>query len=499
MSVVQQILQWLGLYHSSPPAPTATPKKNYLSVHVQDATGKGIANAVVRVVDSAPNPNAGASITTNSNGDTPGWLLNAPAGFTIVVNANNYVTPQGVGVTLNGTDVNVTITLKSAHRPISKLNLQSNAPYLKLDDGSVFRYRFVTCMDAGARTTDEQTALLDAQQTANLTGGRYLAMAAITANIPPGGAWLPDFFSLMRERGLGGEIVACADTGSYTDPTSGHACWNLSDDQIRSHVRAIATTIAQFGRDLPLTVEIANENAHPSQSRSLQNTVFLKELRDIVKSIAPWVPVSYGSTCCGQPDTVPPYGTDADYVTLHLDRERQPDWDEVRRVKDLIDMQIQINHLIADDEGMGSDEQPIPGKRSTNPVRFFTQGVLDRLGELASTYHCQNGVTATPLGPIQQQCLQAYVDGATLVPDDQVYQFYNDTSGQASTDGAGDWSKVEKLFTFINLTGGDSLLVALKVTGDFKPKMKNGWNIASLLAERQAADEAKIQIFTLSR
>lgn len=445
------------------PVVTPTPVKHYLAVHVQTPDGVGIPNATVSVVDKAPNPNAGASTTTNTNGDTIGWLLNTPAGFTVVAHANGYVDAPGIGVTLTTQDAAITIVLQPEAPPSQPVHL--DGVHLRTTDNRIYRYRSVTAMDVEASTSDGIKFLDWAKQT-GFHDVRVLTTASITAPLPPalGEANIATLCSALRESGMGAELVVNADTSTQ----------GMSDTAIRQHTQNVAQAVAANCADLPIIFELANENAHPSQSTSLQNDSFLLSLKQIVHSVLPTIPVSLGSTCCGQPDTVPPY-PGGDYITLHLDRSRTPFWDEVRRVKDLIDLQNQARTMVADDEGMGAGEVEEAGRRSATPTRFFVQGVLDRLGELGSTFHCNDCVSAKIPGPVQQACARAYIAGATIVPDDQIFQFYNDTIGDAATNG-GNWSHVEKLFTFENVTGGQSFVVALNVTGDPGITWKNGWH-----------------------
>ena len=97
------------------------------------------------------------------------------------------------------------------------------------------------------------------------------------------------------------------------------------------------------------------------------------------------------------------------------------------------------------------------------------------LHKLESTFHCNDCVAATVPGPVQQACARAYIAGATIVPDDQHFTFANDSGGGAATHG-GDWSHVEKLFTFSSTTGGASYVVALNVKADLGISWANGWH-----------------------
>lgn len=471
---MKKLLPLLACLVACGPAPkpsTAPIAEHSLTVHVVLADHLPVPGPlVVRVVDPQPNPNYGRVLETNSNGDVGAALKQA--GFTLCVTAPPGYRSRCEGVTLTS-DATITIALERDTPPTEAIHLEG-ARFVTAS-GRAFRYRFVTAFDL--LDSPQRDAFLDWAKARGFTGVRVLTTASITARIPPGAQGIPQLLADLKARGLGAELVGLADTRTQ----------GMGRDAMRAHLTALAAAIA--GSDLPLTVEIANENAHPSQQPDLQDPAFLRELRAIFPRT---LPVSLGSTCCGQADTLEPY-PGGDYVTLHLDRERQPFWNEVRRVKDYFDTQRDLRRLIVDDEPMGAAEAPEPGRRSSTPERFFAQGLLDRLGELGGTFHCSDCIAATLPGPVQDACAKAYVSGATVVPDDQRFAFANDSTAGAATSGA-DWSHVQKLFTFTNTTGGPSYLVALNVTGDFAPKWANGWRAVGVKAQM-----AGVQLIEIAR
>jgi hypothetical protein len=167
-----------------------------------------------------------------------------------------------------------------------------------------------------------------------------------------------------------------------------------------------------------------------------------------------------------------------DYVTQHRDRGRDV-FEEAARVKHLIELTDAKDKLVVDDEPIGAAEADVAGKRSANPARYFAHAVLGRLGGLGSTFHFDAGVPATLPGPQQENCADAFIAGATIVPDGEVYRFFNDSVGGV-TQGA-DWNNVFKLFSFI---GPKAYLVALGVKGDFAPRYTGGWRPVGVVAER---------------
>lgn len=349
--------------------------------------------------------------------------------------------------------------------PLSGLTLGSSAPWLRLADGRVWRYRYVTALELLSRAPAEQDAFLAWAQAEHFTGVRVLTTHAHTPPLPPelGRARLPALFERLRARGMGAELVALADTRTQ----------GLDRDAMRIHVAGVSQLSAPAG--LPLSIELFNENAHPTQQADATDLGFLHELRTLVY---PRLPVSLGSSCCGQPDFTELYDG-GDYSTPHLDRARA--WfHEVARIKHLLEWAPR--RFVVNDESIGAGEGDEPGRRSANPSRFFAQGLLDRLGDLGSTFHCTDGVRAVVPGPVQQVCARAYIAGAALVQGDDTFRFVNDSTRGAITRG-GDWSKVFKLFGFINEHGGSSYVVALGVTGPYAPTFDGGWRLRGTVEE----------------
>lgn len=351
--------------------------------------------------------------------------------------------------------------------PVSAVTLGTSAPWLRLADGRVWRYRYVTALELLSRSDAEQDAFLEWAQANGFTGVRVLMTHAHVPPLPPGALQqtrLIALFEKLRAHGMGAELVALADTRTQ----------GLDRPAMHAHVLAVGAHAA--GSGLPISLEIANENAHETQQPDLQDTAFLRELRALIPAS---IPVSLGSCCCGQPDTMELY-TGGDYSTPHLDRSRDT-FAEVARIKHLIEWPTR--RLVVNDESIGAAEVDIPGKRCANPSRFFAQGLLDRLGDLGSTFHCDDGVPARVPRPNQQACARAYIAGATLVPADAIFHFVNDSNPGGITHGA-DWSEVFKLFGFVNVdTAGKSYVVALGVTGPYAPVFVNGWRVTGTVAD----------------
>lgn len=438
-----------------------TLQQNDVTVATQTADATGTVNLVVTMrYDAAGNPlpgtlnlHATANCPTDAQPEQP-WDVR----WVAAVHGNQDVCAGG-----SSCGPNQGLIVAPMTPPSQSVHLQGTQ--LRTADGAIYHVRRVTAMDLLAT---DQTTFLDWALATGFNEVRVLTEAAITANLPAaaGEAAIPSLCANLRTRHMGAELVANVDT----------AALGQDDAAIHAHTRAVAQAVAASCADIPIEIEICNECANTGsggQSSSLQSQAFVSSLYAGVKAIVPSVPVALGSPCCGQPDTVPIF-TGGDYITEHLDRSRTPFWDEVRRIKDFYDESATYHLAVADDEGMGAGEADEPGRRSANPARFFVQGVLDRLGDLPSTFHCADCVYARVPGRVQQACAMAFVAGATAVPDAAVFQFYNDTIGDAATNG-GNWSHVEKLFTFVNVMGGQSYVVALNVTGDPGITWRGGW------------------------
>jgi hypothetical protein len=351
-------------------------------------------------------------------------------------------------------------------RPVSGARLATSAPWLRLaDDWRAWPWRYCSALELLSRAPMDQDLFLAWAQGLGFTGVRVLTTHAHAPGLPPsiGLARLPTLLGALKSRGMGVELVALADTGTQ----------GLSRGAMRAHVVALGAIAA--AADLPTTIELFNENGHPTQQLDAADTGFLRELRALIPSR---VPVSLG---CWGADFFESY-PGGDYITQHRERGRDT-FQEVARVKHLIELSHDSGKFVVDDEPIGAGEVDEAGKRSANPARFFAQGVLDRLGNVGGTFHFNDGVPARVPGPVQQQCAEAFIHGSTLVPDDAVFSFRNDSSGGGITQGA-DWSRVFKLFGLVRNGGVPSYVVALGVTGDYSARYVNGWRPSGVVAER---------------
>ncbi len=55
-------------------------------------------------------------------------------------------------------------------------------------------------------------------------------------------------------------------------------------------------------------------------------------------------------------------------------------------------------------------------RRDNEPAAFFAQGLLARIFDVGTTFHCEDCLLARVPGPVQQRCAEAFIAGATLAP-----------------------------------------------------------------------------------
>jgi hypothetical protein len=252
---------------------------------------------------------------------------------------------------------------------------------------------------------------------------------------------------------------------------------------MREHVAGVAAIVA--AAPLPLTIELANENAHETQQADLQDVAFLLELRALVP--AP-IPVSLGSSCCGQSDTEEHY-PGGDYSTPHLDRSR-PIWQEVARIKHLIE---DFRAFTVDDEPIGAAEADDERQAQRAP------GTVLRAGRARQPRRRRRDVPLVGRADgrgagIADGCVRGGVHRRRHVaPDGASFRFVNDSAADGITHGA-DWSHVFKLFGFINRDPSQpSYVVALGVTGDLGATYVNGWHAVRVVAERPGVQVIEVQ------
>lgn len=322
-------------------------------------------------------------------------------------------------------------------------------------------------------------------------------MANQRGTLTPDAGWpaLERALALAAERDLYVEAVALVDTLSFA--------------MNRAHLIGQVTQVGRIcERAENCVLELANENVHPTQQRGLLGDVtFLRALRAYVPA---HVPISLGSTCCGQSDEDEWY-PGGDYITIHLDRgdggpRARPDgttyqspirdpWDMVRRVWELANVSEMSGRPVVDDEGVGADERDDPGRRLASPANFFARGALARVLELGSTFHCQDCLYARVPGDVQRACAEAFIQGATLIPDEWILQRANARWSNSPVLDEGNTVR-----TYSGLADSHGALVALGFRGS-EPglRFRSGWRRSGVLASRIGADGKTVEVWSLAR
>jgi hypothetical protein len=220
----------------------------------------------------------------------------------------------------------------------------------------------------------------------DVTVVRVLAMAKHAFALPPdrGVAALPALLSLAAKHGVHVEVVALADTASYTF-------------DMERHVTAIGAACARAGN---CVIEIANEPYHGTQAPAVHDRAFLKRLRG---SIAPEIPVALGAA------SEPQDSGGGDYATVHLSRDTgKGGWAHVEAIKAASDLPGRLKVPVVSDEPIGAADRLEPGRRDNDPARFAAGARATRAAGLGATFHYSDGIQALIPTGRQLACFEAW-------------------------------------------------------------------------------------------
>jgi hypothetical protein len=270
-----------------------------------------------------------------------------------------------------------------------------------------FRWRGVTAFGladlvADGRETDARSFMTWARD----TGFNVLRVLAML----PSGGWLdlspadgrralPRVFAIAQEHGLYVQIVALANTNDR----SGHY---RAEPFLREQVREVGRLCATAGN---CVLEIANEPYHGSQA-SLDEPALMQRLQ---QEVPKELPVAWGAAP-GDESHEMAGGT---FVVVHVGRSGDR-WTRIARMRSLAALSAATRKFVVDNEPIGAAETPERGRRDSAPEAFFAQGVLSRLLDVGSTFHCDDCLPARVPGPVQRRCADAFVEGRRIVPED---------------------------------------------------------------------------------
>jgi hypothetical protein len=300
----------------------------------------------------------------------------------------------------------------AAAAPIGRLSVCGRA--LCREDGTRFRWRGVTAFALLDLVADgkerEALAYLQWARGAKFTVVRVLAMNPkgwFDLEPANGRRALPALLRLARDHQLYVQIVALANTVGR------------SDGYIREQVREVGRLCAAADN---CVLEIANEPYHRSQAK-LHDAAVMRRLQEEVPEgvVAAWGAAPHHSS-----DSM----TGGAYVVAHVARSGDR-WTRLDRLRDLQRLSMRTGKFVVDNEPIGAAEKAERSRRDTVPAAFFAQGVISRVLELGSTFHCEDCLRAQVPRPTQQACAKAFITGATLMPDDVVLTYLDTGAADA--------------------------------------------------------------------
>lgn len=347
-------------------------------------------------------------------------------------------------------------------------------------DGAPFRWRGITAFrlleQVAHGREDEARAFLRWAHDAGFSVVRVLSMASGLFRLTPqdGIEALPRLVTLVEEADLYLHLVALADTASSIAAHMDHAAY-CSALMARVQVRPTAR-VALF--------EVANEPYHGTQETRLHEQAYLRQCAAMANAVnLRAVPIALGAAASDESTEMAGPGT----IVAHLDRSRDP-WNMVRRVRELELVSSSTGHHVINSEpdGFGEREQSTrmdgtPYHRQVNPALAFTFGVLGRIFEVSSTFHCEDGLAAVVPGPVQQSCAAAFIEGTRVVADDVRLTFVN--TGWAGAPVAA-FNTATCVRAYTGTRGDWGITVLLGLSGDPGVQWANGWAPGRVLAEK---------------
>jgi hypothetical protein len=202
-----------------------------------------------------------------------------------------------------------------------------------------------------------------------------------------GAAALPALLTLAARHHVTVEVVALADTASYTF-------------DVESHVRLVGRACAAAGN---CVIEIANEPYHPTQAAKIHDRAYLARLRVLVPKE---IPVALGAG--GEPAE----SGGGDYATIHTSRDTgDGGWAHVKALASLRGLPARMKMPVVSDEPIGAAEKMEPGRRDDEPARFEAAARATQKAGLGATFHYSGGIEAEIPTGRQLQCFEAWRRG----------------------------------------------------------------------------------------
>ncbi len=346
-------------------------------------------------------------------------------------------------------------------------------------DGKPFRWRGITAFALAAQVAhgkeDDARAFLDWARDRGFTVVRVLTMLPhggwMTLPVEDGRRALPRLFQLAGERGLYVEAVALANTQKPPHNTP-----RFLEEQVASVGKACAAVEN-------CVIEIANEPYHGTQA-NLDEPALMRRLQAAVPKE---IPVAWGAARDYRTDVM----AGGTFVTVHVARSGDR-WARTARVRELERLSKATGKFVVDDEPIGAAETDVRSRRDANPAVFFAQGILSRIFEVGSTFHCDDCLHAKVPASNQRRCAEAFIQGATLVPDDVVLE-YREAGAQDGPIGRRGLDTAGR-YAFAGVSGDRGWIVLIGIAGTSDLEWTNGWH-----ARKQLAARPGIEVWAVER
>jgi hypothetical protein len=168
------------------------------------------------------------------------------------------------------------------------------------------------------------------------------------------------------------------------------------------------------------------------------------------------------------------------YVVAHVARGGNR-WDRVSRVQALQDLSRRTGKFVVDSEPIGAAEAPQPSRRDNHPAVFFAQGLLARMVDVGTTFHCEDCLLAKIPGPVQQACAEAFIAGATLPAAAATLTLVDSGTPAAPLDPFVGLSPGAHAFAAVSPTEG--IVLVLGTSRSPEPRWRDGWKLSTHLSQ----------------
>lgn len=382
------------------------------AVTVQTVSGDVIGGATVALAADGQKQPCDASCVTTAAGYV-GWsTLPIGAKLVIEVGAEGYVAGRAE-VMLEAGSPDLVIRLGRVVPPFPGYLVVQGRELFNPDGKFVMRgltgFRLAHMVATGDRAG--AAAWLDKAKARGVNLVRVLTTAALMFDLSPeaGRAALPTIFELARERQMYVKVVANADTA-------------IRDYDWKTHGRLVAEACAV--EPACGIYAFANETNHPTMLARFHDAATVDA--DAREAVAGLNTLIWTAGAPLDDEATEPGGK---VYARHLDRGRDRAFDMIRRLREFEMLSGRSNVVVLNDEPIGFDEKfggSTGVKQRINDCAVaFAMGVESRIFEAPTVFHLEAGLQVDPLGPKQTECLDAFIRGTRIVPDNVRLSFRN--------------------------------------------------------------------------